>query len=65
MASDGHIVTVRYSPVSVLWICSCGWSTQQSRRQNAWARTAKLRAAYTKHRKEWLRRQAEPKEEER
>lgn len=48
-AAVKHEIAEYVSPVGVTWRCSCGWSTQQSRRQNALARAAKLKAAARKH----------------
>jgi hypothetical protein len=44
-----HYITETRSPVAVIWRCSCGWSHRETRRQNALARAAKLRAAANKH----------------
>ncbi len=47
-----HIMTERRSPVAFLLRCSCGWSRQITRRQNALARAAKIRAAWNEHERE-------------
>jgi hypothetical protein len=44
-----HEITERRTPASVIALCSCGWMHRESRRQNAFARAAKLRAAQRKH----------------
>lgn len=46
---ENHFMTEIRSPISVIWRCSCGWYTKQTRRQNALARYAKLNAAWGKH----------------
>jgi hypothetical protein len=43
-----HIRTVR-APDNVTLRCDCGWWCRQTRRQNAFARAAKLRAAVAEH----------------
>lgn len=40
-----HEITERKTPLAVLLRCSCGWYREISRRQNALARAAKVRAA--------------------
>lgn len=47
-----HEMSQRTTPVSVIVVCSCGWSRSVSRRQNALARSAKVRAAYHSHERE-------------
>lgn len=47
--SEGHEVTEHRSPTSVSYRCSCGWRHTELRRQNAFARAAKLRAALREH----------------
>jgi len=44
-----HIMTERRSPTHVMVMCSCGWKREISRRQNALARNAKVRAAEREH----------------
>ena len=44
-----HFVEEKRSPISVIAACDCGWRRQFSRRQNALARTAKVRAAIRRH----------------
>lgn len=47
-----HAVTQITTPGAVILSCTCGWGRQESRRQNAFARAAKVRAAIARHRKE-------------
>lgn len=47
--SPVHEISECTSPINVTVRCSCGWSYTESRRQNAWARAAKIRAAIDKH----------------
>jgi len=49
MSQARHTVSVVYSPVSVTYGCSCGWRHTELRRQNALARSSKLRAALRAH----------------
>jgi hypothetical protein len=44
-----HEISSRNSPVSVITMCSCGWSHTETRRQNAWARAAKIKSAVRGH----------------
>lgn len=44
-----HVVATRYAPGAVLISCTCGWSRQISRRQNALARAQKVKAAIREH----------------
>jgi hypothetical protein len=44
-----HIGDERRSPVAILLICSCGWRRTITRKQNALARAAKVRAAWREH----------------
>lgn len=44
-----HEITQRKTPLSYLLVCTCGWSHSETRRQNAWARAAKLRSAEAAH----------------
>lgn len=44
-----HEITERHSPVAVILLCSCGWTRQIDKRQNALARAAKVRAAKAEH----------------
>lgn len=44
-----HEITVRKSPIAELVRCSCGWTAQVTRRQNALARAAKVRSAIFHH----------------
>lgn len=46
---SAHKIVEKASPVSVILRCSCGWSHQIDRRQNALARAAKVRAAKREH----------------
>jgi hypothetical protein len=47
-----HIVEERRSPISIILRCSCGWRREITRRQNALARAAKVKAAIHLHEKE-------------
>lgn len=47
-----HWMTERTSPINVQVSCTCGWVRTISRRQNALARAAKVRAAYREHERE-------------
>lgn len=47
-----HEMSQSVSPISVTIRCTCGWHRQITRRQNALARTAKVRAAFNEHRKQ-------------
>lgn len=47
-----HHLHTRQSPGAVLLRCTCGWSCQVSRRQNALARAAKVRGAWARHLRE-------------
>jgi len=44
-----HQITTRKTPIYYLIQCSCGWHFETSRKQNAWARAAKIRAAISRH----------------
>ncbi len=44
-----HEITERRSPISIEIMCKCGWRATISRRQNALARAAKVRAIINKH----------------
>lgn len=44
-----HRFTEARSPVSINLRCTCGWSRQITRRQNALARAAKVRGAMSRH----------------
>lgn len=48
--ADGHLAVEIIGPAVVSIRCSCGWIAAQSRRQNALARAAKLKAAIRQHR---------------
>lgn len=48
----GHLISERRAPALILIKCSCGWNYCESRRQNALARHAKIRAAIRRHLKE-------------
>lgn len=47
--TDTHEITQHKNPIQYVLRCSCGWSFSTSRRQNAWARAAKIRAAVGAH----------------
>lgn len=47
--SIGGGMTETVAPLSITVRCQCGWSHTESRRQNALARAAKMRAAINKH----------------
>ena len=49
MMEQNHQIMEVKTPVSVIARCSCGWSATQTRRQNAWARNAKLQKAKRAH----------------
>jgi hypothetical protein len=49
MMKQEHRITEIKTPVAVVARCSCGWSSTQTRRQNAWARNAKLQQAKRGH----------------
>lgn len=42
-------MTYTVTPAAIIVRCECGWSFTQSRRQNALARAAKIKAAINKH----------------
>ena len=44
-----HAITHRASPAIYTVTCSCGWRFETKRRQNAWARAAKVKAAVNAH----------------
>lgn len=44
-----HRIHQQASPISVTATCTCGWRHRETRRQNAFARAAKLKAAISKH----------------
>jgi hypothetical protein len=44
-----HVIDQVKSPIHFKVFCSCGWSFQTTRKQNAWARAAKIRAAIKAH----------------
>jgi hypothetical protein len=44
-----HEISKFRSPISIQLRCSCGWSRQITRQQNALARAAKVRAAIAEH----------------
>jgi hypothetical protein len=47
-----HDITERRSPINIVVRCSCGWSRTFTRKQNALARAAKVRAAVDAHNRE-------------
>ena len=51
MAADHmqHDVSTIRTPIAILLRCSCGWSRQFTRHQNALARAAKVKAAKQEH----------------
>jgi hypothetical protein len=49
MTETKHETSEHRSPVAILLRCSCGWSRQISRKQNALARAAKVKAAWREH----------------
>lgn len=40
------------TPIAILLRCSCGWRRQVTRKQNALARAAKVRALWAEHDRE-------------
>jgi hypothetical protein len=44
-----HEIAQRTTPINHLVVCTCGWSFQTTRKQNAWARAAKVRGAIRQH----------------
>lgn len=46
---EHFIADERRTPVSFVTTCNCGWRHETTRRQNAWARAAKIRAAVAEH----------------
>ena len=44
-----HEVAERATPLHYMAVCTCGWVFQTTRRQNALARAAKIRAAIRQH----------------
>lgn len=58
-----HEVVELTSPDAIILRCSCGWSHQIDRRQNAFARAAKVRAEKTKHRREVAQKEADDRNE--
>lgn len=52
LSAPDHKVVELTSPVAVILRCSCGWTRQFDRRQNALARVAKVRAAKREHERE-------------
>lgn len=44
-----HVIVTIRSPINITARCSCGWSVTITRRQNALARAAKIRAVIHKH----------------
>lgn len=47
--AGSHQITSTYTPVSERLVCSCGWRHTETRRQNALARAARVRAVVRKH----------------
>lgn len=47
--TSAHSISERRTPVSVLVLCTCGWSREISRKQNAFARAAKVKKAIREH----------------
>jgi len=47
-----HIIKQRRTPTHVTLRCACGWTHQETRRQNALARAKKIQGAVTRHFKE-------------
>jgi hypothetical protein len=43
-----HDISKRQTPIGYQVICICGWS-RTFKKQNAWARAAKVRAAVAEH----------------
>lgn len=52
MTAGAHWIEERKTPINYLVTCTCGWTYQTTRRQNAWARAAKIRGAVAAHSKE-------------
>lgn len=50
-----HDITTRRSPVAIIVRCTCGWSRQFTRHQNALARAARVRAAISEHQRDAAR----------
>lgn len=44
-----HEIDQRVTPISYMVTCTCGWRFETTRRQNAWAREQKIRAAVRRH----------------
>lgn len=44
-----HVIGSRRTPINFIVSCECGWSFQTTRKQNAWARAAKIRGAIRQH----------------
>lgn len=56
-----HSITERRSPINITVRCTCGWVHTETRRQNALARAAKVRAAIDKHNRDvWAKAAASP-----
>lgn len=49
MPAVEHRIHKTTTPISVTARCTCGWAHRETRRQNAFARAAKLKAAISKH----------------
>ena len=47
--SKPRAITERRAPTATIVCCTCGWSRTITRRQNALARAAKVRAARNEH----------------
>ena len=47
--TQAHLITERESPVAMLLRCKCGWHKEITRKQNALARAAKVKAAVHEH----------------
>ena len=45
-----HEIATRKSPTRYIVVCSCVWSFETPRKQNAWARSSKISAAINRHR---------------
>lgn len=47
-----HQIEEKRSPTHILVLCSCGWTGQITRKQNARARASKVRGLINRHLKE-------------
>lgn len=44
-----HYIEHRSTPISYMAVCRCGWSFETKRKQNAFARAGKIKAAVARH----------------